>query len=758
MAQRRRITVSSHRLLVCPLILSLISLDLVLGWGPAAPRIDSRDTDLLVNLVEGDSSTGFTVHCQKSLRVDGAVPLDLRWTFNGELIPLERQKIETVNGSSHVSYTNTLDLNVRGTWLEADAGTYGCSARITGTNETSFPGKFQLVVNVRPEVLTLEDAQVGLQENVTLTCTTRATLPLNFTWSRGSTVLETAAKVNNNTNTFTLTNANRADAGNYTCRASNRFGSASDSAVVNLIAAPDARPSISRIVPIFLGSLQIEWTGIPLESAFGDLQGYTIAYTTINCKQCGICGRSLCESNGSIATDAKEPLRHALRGLHHGTKYSVTVAAHNKAGTGPRSAPQTAWTNRATPDAPKSLQARPELGARGIRVTFTPPLPKLGGGITRYELTYVSLEPGHQFVPITHSISRFSSRRATVRLRVLGLQRLTKYLFTVRAVNSYGRGQPATIEGTTEAFPVITSPPSIVELRRGATAVLRCTSKGTPDTLVYWVTPSLPSLDANLRLVDVKPSDAGTYECKAKNKWGEDTHVTRIIVRPSPFRPRPTVVHSPPFLDGFPLPSIPGARPTVRTTSRPGRMGAVSLYTGIGMSMLFVLAIVISVWICRKRFSKWMQSGNTQADQPGHNAEALGWDSPSFNDPGGELGVPSHSERAGTDMDPRRPRGSRLAPEQERTTCSLDEAHSRVPGAARRQGSDVRRSMRSHRTVSAQSSMPGECRGYEARGSVPEGPSILSQAPPPPYSIVDNNAKPSNPPSYESVLAAEQPV
>ena len=102
------------------------------------------------------------------------------------------------------------------------------------------------------------------------------------------------------------------------------------------------------------------------------------------------------------------------------------------------------------PDAPKSLQARPELGARGIRVTFTPPLPKLGGGITRYELTYVSLEPGHQFVPITHSISRFSSRRATVRLRVLGLQRLTKYLFTVRAVNSYGRGQPATIEGTTE--------------------------------------------------------------------------------------------------------------------------------------------------------------------------------------------------------------------------------------------------------------------------------------------------------------------
>ena len=81
------------------------------------------------------------------------------------------------------------------------------------------------------------------------------------------------------------------------------------------------------------------------------------------------------------------------------------------------------------------------------------------------------------------------------------------------------------------AFPVITSPPSIVELRRGATAVLRCTSKGTPDTLVYWVTPSLPSLDANLRLVDVKPSDAGTYECKAKNKWGEDTHVTRIIVR-----------------------------------------------------------------------------------------------------------------------------------------------------------------------------------------------------------------------------------
>ena len=108
-----------------------------------------------MNLVEGDSSTGFTVHCQKSLRVDGAVPLDLRWTFNGELIPLERQKIETVNGSSHVSYTNTLDLNVRGTWLEADAGTYGCSARITGTNETSFPGKFQLVVNGECDRLTL---------------------------------------------------------------------------------------------------------------------------------------------------------------------------------------------------------------------------------------------------------------------------------------------------------------------------------------------------------------------------------------------------------------------------------------------------------------------------------------------------------------------------------------------------------------------------------------------------------------------------
>ena len=41
---------------------------------------------------------------------------------------------------------------------------------------------------VRPEVLTLEDAQVGLQKTVTLTCTTRATLPLNVSHTLTSAV------------------------------------------------------------------------------------------------------------------------------------------------------------------------------------------------------------------------------------------------------------------------------------------------------------------------------------------------------------------------------------------------------------------------------------------------------------------------------------------------------------------------------------------------------------------------------------------
>eukprot|EP00117_Sycon_ciliatum_P009328 scpid55340/ scgid1350/ Peroxidasin homolog; Melanoma-associated antigen MG50; Vascular peroxidase 1; p53-responsive gene 2 protein len=515
---------SPHLLLV---ILPLLC-ENVLCQVPTTPDIDTLDTDRLVNLVEGDNSVGFSVLCTDVVRSNEAVPLVLRWTFNGEVLPLERQQSETLAGAN-IFFSNTLDLNVRGTWLEADAGTYGCTARNNDTNETSAARTFQLVINVRPEVLSLAGQESRLEEDVTLTCTTRATLPLNFTWSRGGTVLQTAAAVNSNNNTFTLTNVSRTDTGNYTCRATNRFGSANSSAVVNVV--NQGLPFFARSFRLTVTSNSSQTLILQWPTGIFDGNSPIIGFDT----QCFGVGfhRDLHTSRPALIP----PDHHqfVFRGLHAGRLYSCTLTVINARGSTVSQPAFATVMQQYVPDPPTLVQAFPEHGVSGLRLIIWVRL-EPNDDVQYYELTYDSVHVDHPIAPETLRVENTGS--SAIQVRVQGLRRLTEYRFAVRAVSSHGVASQATsTAATTEAFPIITDPPpETMTVLLGTDITLPCASEGDPVPVTLWDTPSTsartPGMDPDGRLVlsNIQPSDAGLYTCTVVNVWGSASSTAVITV------------------------------------------------------------------------------------------------------------------------------------------------------------------------------------------------------------------------------------
>eukprot|EP00117_Sycon_ciliatum_P035400 scpid20119/ scgid0500/ Down syndrome cell adhesion molecule-like protein 1 homolog len=455
---------SPHLLLV---ILPLLC-ENVLCQVPTTPDIDTLDTDRLVNLVEGDNSVGFSVLCTDVVRSNEAVPLVLRWTFNGEVLPLERQQSETLAGAN-IFFSNTLDLNVRGTWLEADAGTYGCTARNNDTNETSAARTFQLVINVRPEVLSLAGQESRLEEDVTLTCTTRATLPLNFTWSRGGTVLQTAAAVNSNNNTFTLTNVSRTDTGNYTCRATNRFGSANDTAVVNVIEVPDLGDMFApQVSSDNLRQILLEWT-----TEFFDGNTPILSYGAM-CTGIGYPGDVQLSDPLTIPATARNA---TIDNLHPGRSYYCVLAVTNEVGS------STSQTVNATvmEEAPDLAPAQPTvtvLSSTSVEVEWTgiPPA-SLFGVLRGYTLSFAAscAQCPCSSYPCSQTGSVNVEAGVPLRRVLDGLRRFTEYSVTVAAYNNAGTGPISVAQTVTTSAHESDAPEALMAMPEQNTSAMSVT-------------------------------------------------------------------------------------------------------------------------------------------------------------------------------------------------------------------------------------------------------------------------------------------
>lgn len=206
----------------------LIALEIQCAIPPTPPAITVEPQDQTVN--QG-GSTSFTV------TATGDEPLAYQWFFEGAAIP----------GATDSSYA-------RQDALPDHAGTYAAVVTNVAGSVTSVVAT--LTVNVPPNVLAHpQDMQVKWSSNVTFTVTAMGTAPLAYQWHFNDTNLPGAT-----TSSFTRSNVQEADAGQYTVLVTNVAGSAlSDPATLSVIQPLPVQ--FQLVQPLPDGRVQLSWTG-----------------------------------------------------------------------------------------------------------------------------------------------------------------------------------------------------------------------------------------------------------------------------------------------------------------------------------------------------------------------------------------------------------------------------------------------------------------------------------------------------------------
>src|SRR5262249_40489585 len=139
-----------------------------------------------------------------------------------------------------------------------------------------------------------------------------------------------------------------------------------------------------------------------------------------------------------------------LTGLHNGKAYSVSVRAHNAAGSGP--AATTSVSPAAAPGVPTDLTGIPGDGY--VPVYRDPPPSDGGSAIDRYTIT-VSAGSYFQTIQVSDlaSAALAGGGTATYGAVTAGIADGARYTISVTAHNSAGTGQAATTSITPAATP-----------------------------------------------------------------------------------------------------------------------------------------------------------------------------------------------------------------------------------------------------------------------------------------------------------------
>ena len=148
--------------------------------------------------------------------------------------------------------------------------------------------------------------------------------------------------------------------------------------------------------------------------------------------------KAVCSSSNGGATRSDSDFRTLLHvsGLSAGKTYTCTVAARNRVGFGPASAPSASFVALpippVAPGAP-TINSATTAGIGNISVAFSPPADNGGAGITDYKVICVSSDGG---------VTRTNDRNSTT-IVVHDLTTTKTYTCTVDARNRVGFGPPS---------------------------------------------------------------------------------------------------------------------------------------------------------------------------------------------------------------------------------------------------------------------------------------------------------------------------
>lgn len=217
------------------------------------PAISSAPQNVTTN--QGSSVTF-------SVSATGTAPLEYRWQFNGSDFP----------GAT----SNSITLN---TVQPADAGTY--SVTVSNVAGTAAAGATLLVI-VPPAISTQpQSLTTNIGADATFSVTATGTLPLNYQWRFNGLNISGATD-----SSYTRTNTQTGDAGNYSAVVTNAAGTATtDDAVLTLLQSN--LPHIDNISLLSDGSALLDMSGGPGNFAIDAapvLSGWTqlVSFTATN--------------------------------------------------------------------------------------------------------------------------------------------------------------------------------------------------------------------------------------------------------------------------------------------------------------------------------------------------------------------------------------------------------------------------------------------------------------------------------------------
>ncbi|XP_055315179.1 cell adhesion molecule Dscam2 isoform X2 [Sitodiplosis mosellana] len=328
-------------------------------------------------------------------------------------------------------------------------------------------------------------------------------------------------------------------------RAINSFGAGPFSSPVygtTLEGVPEAPPQNVNCIALTSQSIKISWLEPPLHQHGGVIQGYKILYTPLSYDD------DILVTNEVKRTSNLETYLHAL---HKAMNYSVRILAYTSSGDGEPSNSIYCKTEDDVPDAPAAIKAS-ALTGDSILVSWLPPKHR-NGMIVHY--TVYSRETGRKGQAQTHMV-RVDEDGNPRQFESRGLIENHTYDYWVTASTQSGEGEPTSVVSqvtTTKAPARIASFSQIIRKAVGKSLILECNSVGNPTPRARWFTRDRPvtfspfyeiMLNGNLRIHSIEASLSGNYSCSAKNLFGEDNIVYKIIAMKVPNAPQINVHYS----------------------------------------------------------------------------------------------------------------------------------------------------------------------------------------------------------------------
>ncbi|NXI81044.1 SDK2 protein, partial [Rhipidura dahli] len=368
-------------------------------------------------------------------------------------------------------------------------------------------------------------------------------------------------------------------------------------------AVPTGAPQNVAVQAVTATQLDVTWEPPPVESQNGDIQGYKIHFWEEQRQN----------ESARVKTLFLPETGVKLKNLTGYTSYSVSVAAFNAAGDGPRSPAVKARTQQAAPSAPGSIRFS-ELTTTSVNVSWEPP-PLPNGVLEGYRLVY---EPCTPVDGVSKIVTVDVKGNSPLWMKVKDLAEGVTYRFRIRAKTfAYGPDVEANITtGPGEGAP---GPPGEPFISRYGSAIT-----------IHWSSGDPGQGPITRYVIEARPSDEGLWDILIKDIPKEVTSYTfsmDILKQGVSYDFRVIAVND----YGYGTPSTPSPSVSAQKTNPfYEEWWFLVVIALVGLIFILLLVFVLIIRGQSKKYSKKSDSGNSSKAAALSHGEMVSLDESSF--------------------------------------------------------------------------------------------------------------------------------